>query len=318
MENKNNSPENSFGFYPGLGDNRNIFSYPVPCHDYVLYIDDLSWLEDHQERLQLIRMAAPDDSIRIVINSPGGAVAIAMAYVNAMAESAANIVTHAEGQVCSAGTILWLASEERTVSPLTIFMFHNYQGGAYGDGANMHSQIMFEKAYFDRLIDRFYSGILSEEEISRIRGGGQIWMDEMQVLERTKAVLLDANNIKRMQSGRPPVMPRAKGEEKADKTEQGESPSEETKRVKIRIDLGGVEHILDADTLDEAELAHFTTKELFGILVQVAGLAGADLLAEGWLNADTSRESLVTNLQVYGKMVTDLLLNEKESDERPS
>ncbi|QGZ16215.1 putative ATP-dependent Clp protease proteolytic subunit [Erwinia phage Hena1] len=306
MENKNSGPENSFGFYPGFGDNRNIFSYPVPCHDYVLYIDDLSWLEDHQERLQLIRMATPEDSIRIVINSPGGAVAIAMAYVNAMAESAANIVTHAEGQVCSAGTILWLASEERTVSPLTIFMFHNYQGGTYGDGANMHSQIMFEKVYFDRLIDRFYSGILSEEEIARIRGGGQVWMDEMQVLERADAVLLDAKNIKRMQQGKPPVSLR-KVEAPA------ETPAEPTepKRVKIRIELNGVEHILDAATLDEPSLAQFATKELFAILVQVAGLAGDDILSERSINGDTPREALIDNLKVYGQVVTDMLLNDK-------
>ena len=196
--NKPENRENRFGYYPGFGDNRNIFVYPIPTHDYVMYIDDLSWLEDHQERLQLIRMATPDDSIRIVINSPGGVVSIAMAYVNAMAESAANIVTHAEGNVCSAGTVLWLAGEERTVSPLTMFMFHNYQGGTWGDGANMHSQIIFEKAYFERLVERFYGNVLTEEEINRIKGGGQVWMDEIEVLSRTNAVLLDSKNIKRM------------------------------------------------------------------------------------------------------------------------
>lgn len=193
--NKPENRENRFGFYPGYGDNRNIFVYPIPTNDYVIYIDDLSWLEDHQERLQLIRMATPDDSIRIVINSPGGVVSIAMAYVNAMAESAANIVTHAEGNVCSAGTVLWLASEERTVSPLTMFMFHNYQGGTWGDGANMHSQIIFEKAYFERLAERFYGNVLTEEEISRIKGGGQVWMDEIEVLGRTNAVQIGRAHV---------------------------------------------------------------------------------------------------------------------------
>lgn len=309
MENKNSGPENSFGMYPGFGDSRNIFSYPVHCHDYVLYIDDLSWLEDHQERLQLIRMATPDDSIRIVINSPGGAVAIAMAYVNAMAESAANIVTHAEGQVCSAGTILWLASEERTVSPLTMFMFHNYQGGTWGDGANMHSQILFEKAYFERLIGRFYGDVLTEEEISRIGGGGQVWMDEVEVLGRTNAVLLDAKNIKRMQQGKPPVSLR-KAEAPAETPAEPTEPTE-PKRVKIRIELNGVEHILDAATLDEPTLAQFTTKELFAILVQVADVAGDDILSERSINGDTPREALIDNLKVYGQVVSDLLLNDK-------
>ncbi|QEQ95000.1 hypothetical protein pEaSNUABM56_00225 [Erwinia phage pEa_SNUABM_56] len=310
MEDTNNNVENRFGYYPNFGENRNIFAYPVPCYDYVLYIDDLSWLEDHQERLQLIRMATPDDSIRIVINSPGGGVAIAMAYVNAIAESAANIVTHAEGQVCSAGTILWLASDERTVSPLTIFMFHNYQGGTYGDGANMHSQVTFEKVYFDRLIDRFYGSVLSQEEISRIKGGGQVWMDEVQVLERTTAVLLDAKNIKRMKEGRPPVTTKKVEAPAGEAGSKAVPPSEEPKRAKIRIELNGETHILDAATLDEAALAKFTTKELFAVLVQVGGLVGDDILSEGAINGDTPREALVENLKVYGQVVCEMLLNQ--------
>lgn len=311
MQNTNNSnPENRFGFYPGFGDNRNIFAYPVPCHDYVIYLDDLSWLEDHQERLQLIRMATPDDSIRIVINSPGGVVSIAMAYVNAMAESAASIVTHAEGQVCSAGTVLWLAGKERTVSPLTVFMFHNYQGGTYGDGANMHSQIMFEKIYFDRLIDRFYGDVLTEEEIQRIRGGGQVWMDEIQVLERAEALLLDEKNIKRMQEGRPPIMTKKVKESLPDSIPVGDEP----KRAKISIDLDGKKHVLDALTLDEKALAQFTTKEIFAILVQVSGLVGDDILAEGCITGDTDRKDLIINLQAVGRAVSDMLLNPPEEE----
>ena len=37
-------------------------------------------------------------------------------------------------------------------------MFHNYQGYAYGDGANMHSQIVFWERHFKRLVQEFYGG----------------------------------------------------------------------------------------------------------------------------------------------------------------
>ena len=319
--NKQENRENRFGYSPYTADFRNIFVYPIPTNDYVMYVDDLSWLEDHQERLQLIRMATPDDSIRIVINSPGGVVSIAMAYVSAMAESAANIVTHAEGNVCSAGTILWLAGEERTVSPLTMFMFHNYQGGTYGDGANMHSQIIFEKEYFDRLISRFYDGVLTDEEINRIKGGGQVWMDEVQVLERAKAVLLDAKNIKRMQRGQPPLSQR-KADEPAplpspneiEAVESVEAVEPAQKKVKINIILNGEEFILEAANLDSQSLAQFSTKELFAILVQVGKLAGSDVLEEGFVTGDTHRDKLIEHLKVYGEYVSDLYLSQNEED----
>lgn len=317
MEKTSNKQENRFGYSPYTADFRNIFVYPIPTHDYVIYIDDLSWLEDHQERLQLIRMATPDDSIRIVINSPGGVVSIAMAYVSAMAESSANIVTHAEGNVCSAGTILWLAGEERTVSPLTMFMFHNYQGGTYGDGANMHSQVMFEKVYFDRLISRFYDGVLTEEEILRIKGGGQVWMDEVEVLSRAKAVLLDTKNIKRMQRGQPPVTTLKKDDSMSNLDSETdstlESAEQKEKKVKINIILNDEEFILEALDLDEKSLAQFSTKELFAIMVQVGKLAGVDVLLSGEITEDTKREDLISNLKVYGEYLSNMFLeNEKE------
>ena len=304
--------ENRFGYYPGFGDNRNIFVYPIPTHDYVIYIDDLSWLEDHQERLQLIRMATPDDSIRIVINSPGGVVSIAMAYVNAVAESAANIVTHAEGNVCSAGTVLWLAGEERTVSPLTMFMFHNYQGGTWGDGANMHSQIIFEKAYFERLVERFYGNVLTEEEINRIKGGGQVWMDEIEVLSRTNAVLLDSKNIKRMQRGQPPVLAgKSKTVEPTEDNAVADAVPEGPKKVKINVMLNEQEFVLEALNLTEKTLAQFSTKELFAILIQVAALGGVDLLEDATVNGDSTRAEIIEHLSVYGAEVSKMILDQE-------
>uniref|UniRef100_A0AAU7PHY3 ATP dependent protease n=1 Tax=Salmonella phage SalP219 TaxID=3158864 RepID=A0AAU7PHY3_9CAUD len=264
--------KNFFGIVPG--GNSNIYTYPVHSSDHVIYIDDLSWLEDHQDRLQVIRQANPDDSIRIVINSPGGVVSIAMAYVSAIRESQATIVTHAEGNVCSAGTILWLACKERTVSPLTMFMFHNYQGGTYGDGANMYSQIAFEKQYFDRLMDTFYKGVLSDTELSTIKGGGQVWMDEVEILKRTKAVLLDDKNIKRLQQGQRPVVA---GEKKEKKVVEGVDlnnlPEGTPESVVLRIDVEGESFKFDVSTLKASDFDAFNIDELQIIYSQIGALA---------------------------------------------
>lgn len=271
--------KNFFGM-PGFSGN--VYSYPVHSNDHVIYIDDLSWLEDHQDRLQVIRQASPDDTIRVVINSPGGVVSIAMAYVSAIRESQAQIVTHAEGNVCSAGTILWLACKDRTVSPLTEFMFHNYQGGTYGDGANMYAQIAFEKHYFDRLMDTFYTGVLTETELATIKGGGQVWMDEIEILKRTAAVLLDERNIKRMQQGQQPFMnneakkPKQKVIENVDmKNLPKDAGPAEAVVLKVVFE-DGEEFKFDISTLKASDFDGFNVTELQYILSQVGAAALGD------------------------------------------
>lgn len=273
--------EQNKNFFGMPGFSGNVYSYPVHSHDHVIYIDDLSWLEDHQDRLQVIRQASPDDTIRVVINSPGGVVSIAMAYVSAIRESQAQIVTHAEGNVCSAGTILWLACKDRTVSPLTEFMFHNYQGGTYGDGANMYSQIAFEKHYFDRLMDTFYTGVLTDTELATIKGGGQVWMDEIEILKRTPAVLLDERNIKRLQQGQRPISSNDAKEKKViENVDVNDLPKDvgpvEGVVLKVKFE-DGEEFKFDISTLKASDFDGFNVTELQYVLSQVGAVAlGSD------------------------------------------
>lgn len=286
--------EQNKNFFGMPGFSGNIYSYPVHSHDHVIYIDDLSWLEDHQDRLQVIRQASPDDTIRVVINSPGGVVSIAMAYVSAIRESQASIVTHAEGNVCSAGTVLWLACKDRTVSPLTMFMFHNYQGGTYGDGANMYSQIAFEKHYFDRLMDTFYTGVLTETEIATIKGGGQVWMDEVEILKRTPAVLLDERNIKRMQEGQRPIISGEKSKEKPviENVDLDNLPEDGVpESIFLRIEVEDETFKFDVSTLQAKDFDPFNVAELQTIYSQIGAIASG---AENALIVDTrNRQELI-------------------------
>lgn len=193
------------GFF-GFG-GQTAFRYPIPISTIVIYIDGLEDLADHTENLQLIREATPEDNIRLIINSPGGCIHIAMAYIQAVRESQAMVVTHAEGMICSAGTLLWLkcGKDGRTIAPYTEFMAHNYQAGTYGDGANMYTQVTAWKKRFDKIIADVYGDVLTPEEIDTIKGGGQVWLDTDDLAERVECVVLDEENINRMQSGREPI-----------------------------------------------------------------------------------------------------------------
>lgn len=237
------------GFF-GFG-GQTAFRYPIPVSTIVIYIDGLEDLADHTENLQLIREATPEDNIRLIINSPGGCVHIAMAYIQAVRESQAMVVTHAEGMICSAGTLLWLkcGKDGRTIAPFTEFMAHNYQAGTYGDGANMYSQVTAWKKRFDKIIADTYGDVLTEEEIETIKGGGQVWLDTDDLAERVECVVLDEENINRMQSGREPIKSGPKSKKGAVKEEKEVDPKDLLGQLTQNKDLEEAMRVLK-DTVD--------------------------------------------------------------------
>lgn len=264
------------GFDINRVETSNVFTYRAHANNHVVYVNEMHWLEDHQERLQTIRAANPEDTVRIIINTLGGDVAIAMAYVSAIRESQAMVIVHAEGQVCSAGTVLWLACERRTVSPLTIFMFHNYQGWVGGDGSNIYRQAVFQKDYFDRVFDYFYKDVLTPEEMETIKGGGEVWLTEEDILTRTEAALLDKENIRREQQGLkyvtgPKTTKPAKSKSVALQNIDIVS-EDELQEVPLNIAIGGENFSFNMLTLNERDFDGFNVEELKGILVQLNNL----------------------------------------------
>lgn len=264
------------GFDINRVETANVFTYRAHANNHVIYVNEMHWLEDHQERLQTIRAANPEDTVRIIINTLGGDVAIAMAYVSAIRESQAMVIVHAEGQVCSAGTVLWLACERRTVSPLTIFMFHNYQGWIGGDGSNIYRQAVFQKDYFDRVFDHFYKDVLTPEEMETIKGGGEVWLTEEDILVRTEAALLDKENIRREQQGlkyvtglktTKPAKPKSVTLQNIDVVSE-----DELQEVPLNIAIGGENFSFNMLTLNGRDFDGFNVEELKGILVQLNNL----------------------------------------------
>lgn len=300
----NDSKKNYFGFGGGFGADGS-FTYPMPSHEHVIYIHDLEYMEDHFHKLQQIRQANPDDMVRVIINTYGGRLDIAMAYVSALRESQATVVAHAEGQVCSAGTILWLACKERTVSPMTEFMFHNYQGGAVGDGANLYTQILFYKQHFDRLIEYFYKDVLTEGEISTIKGGGQVWLDEVEISKRTRAVILDDKNIERMKAGKNPIVTPigVKDTPKEDTTADGDAD----RSVVLKVHVDGETFSLDVRNLKASDFDIFNIDELQSILSQVGAIAQGEEKALEITSRD--RQSLIEALLTAGEVIIDTFGN---------
>ena len=154
-------------------------------HLYEFYISGpIEGPEEYTDMFDKIRHANEMDVVKLYINSPGGSLSTAIQFLRVASESAAEIITSAEGECMSAATILFLSGTSFEVTPHSMFMFHNYSGGAFGKGGEMIDQLQYERKWSERLLKDVYNKFLSEEEIQSMLNNKDLWMDGEEVIKR--------------------------------------------------------------------------------------------------------------------------------------
>jgi ATP-dependent Clp endopeptidase proteolytic subunit ClpP len=73
------------------------------------------------------------DPIQIIINSPGGYCDAGWAFIDLMGFVKNKIVTIAMGEICSMATGIFIAGDERIMSPNCNTMIHQFSDGAQGN-----------------------------------------------------------------------------------------------------------------------------------------------------------------------------------------
>ena len=123
------------------------------------------------------------DTIRVHIDSYGGAVSEGWAIYNALREHPAKIVTYGDGFVASAALYPFMAGDERYASNLSAYFFHQVMTGASGyasdlraaaDEADVLTQIGMA-AFTER------AG-MAEEEVRQLMEN-ETWLSPQQALE---------------------------------------------------------------------------------------------------------------------------------------
>ena len=73
-----------------------------------------------------------NDEVQIILNSPGGYLDACWAFIDLMQTSRLKIKTLAVGEIASAATMIFIAGDERIMSPHSTAMIHNFSGGNFG------------------------------------------------------------------------------------------------------------------------------------------------------------------------------------------
>ena len=152
-------------------------------HEYYITgeIEDASKYTDWFNQ---IRHAPPTDIVKLYINSEGGSLWTAIQFMRVLKECKAPVIASVEGACMSAATIIFLMSDSFEISPHSMFMFHNYSGGAIGKGGEMIDQIKHERGWSEKLLNEIYQDFLTPGEIRSILDNKDIWMTSEEVVGR--------------------------------------------------------------------------------------------------------------------------------------
>lgn len=149
---------------------------------------DIDEVDKYIDMINEIKTASPNDTIMIYLNTPGGNLSTTIQIISAIEQSSARVITSLEGEVCSAGTMLFLAGHEKIVNNNTSFMIHNYSHGPFGKGHEVAQRVKFTEKYFRTLARSFYKNFLTAEEIEEVCSGKDMWMEADEVRERLLSI----------------------------------------------------------------------------------------------------------------------------------
>lgn len=176
-----------------------IYSRPAAnFHEFYL-TGEIDSPEEYIEWFQTIRHAGPSDIVKFYINSPGGDAFTAIQMIRAIQETQATVIMSVEGMCASAATMILLQGHSFEVSEHSVFMIHNYSGGAVGKGGEMYSQIQHERKWSEEMLRGIYKDFLTEKEITSVLDNKDIWLDGPEVIKRLKRVAKNrSKNTKEM------------------------------------------------------------------------------------------------------------------------
>lgn len=164
------------------------YKQTIPVNLYHFYIiDEIGDPVTFLDLINTLKTAEEHDTVFIYLNTPGGSLQTTVQIISAMRQCAATVVTCLEGEVCSAGTLIFLAGNKHIVNPNCTFMIHNYSQWIGGKGNEVALRVKYSEQYFKKLALDLYKGFLSEDEIQSVIDGKDYWMDSEEVIERLNA-----------------------------------------------------------------------------------------------------------------------------------
>jgi ATP-dependent protease ClpP protease subunit len=166
------------------------------------YLDeDIKDAKYYRPLIHAIESAGEGDLIYLSINSYGGYLDGAIALINAMQSTEANVHACIDGTAASAASLIALAAPSIAVSPHASMMIHAATFGSFGKQSDVMSHASFVDKRVKSLMANIYKDFLTDQEFAEVLMGREMWFDFEQIHERLeKRAELMEKRLKKMKS----------------------------------------------------------------------------------------------------------------------
>lgn len=134
--------------------------------------------------LQGIDSLGEGDLVLLNINSYGGQLDGAIAIINAIENTDADVHASIEGVAASAASLIALASPSISVSPYATMMVHAATFGAFGKQSDVISHASFVDKQVRNLMGSVYKDFLTDKELEEVIMGKELWFDAEEIVRR--------------------------------------------------------------------------------------------------------------------------------------
>lgn len=155
---------------------------------------------EYRELLSILFNSTEEDTVNIFINSEGGQLDTALAIVEALKNTEAQVTAVLIGACHSAASIISMYCDQVAVLDSAYSMVHTASFGSAGSTGNVKSHTEFTVRQVEKLLNDTYEGFLTKDELAKVKQGVELWFDADEIRTRMESrVKFMTGKIKKLQ-----------------------------------------------------------------------------------------------------------------------
>jgi ATP-dependent protease ClpP protease subunit len=161
-----------------------VVSHPVAFSHRVTINEDFESPSQFEDIVEILDAAGSGDGVFIRLSTNGGNIHAVLPLLGAMASTEAHVHVHLESDVASAGTFLAMKADSVSINKHVSVMCHQVKFGSVGQGNHVEDHVAHVMKASKKLCNDMYEGFLTPDEISKMLSGTEIYMNDIEFMER--------------------------------------------------------------------------------------------------------------------------------------
>ncbi len=155
-------------------------------HRVFLY-DEIKEPSHYEKVFNLLISASDRDHIAFFVSSCGGSIAGLRILLEGLRLTDAYTTAIIVGDAHSSASVFALSCDDTVVADAAEMLVHCARNGFYSKQSDLESYVNHSKKTIERMFRSVYMGFLTNEELTNVLGGYEMWLDAEDIRERLES-----------------------------------------------------------------------------------------------------------------------------------